>query len=57
MRAKNSNITIERFLKDETYRLKNVNEDIGEDLRADITDRTKRLQRKRMLRLLRMRQT
>lgn len=44
MRAKNSNITIERFLKDETYRLKNVNEDIGEDLRADITDRTKRLQ-------------
>lgn len=44
MRAKNSNITIERFLKDETYRLRTVNDDIGEDLRTDITKRTKELQ-------------
>ena len=45
MRAKNSNITIERFLKDETYRLRTINDDIGEDLRKDITDRTKKLQK------------
>lgn len=44
MRAKNSNITIERFLKDETYHLKTINDDIGKDLRTDITDRTKELQ-------------
>lgn len=44
MRAKNSNITIERFLKDEAYRLRTINDDIGEDLRKDITDRTKELQ-------------
>lgn len=44
MRAKNSNITIERFLKDETYRLRTINDDIGEDLRTDITGRTRELQ-------------
>lgn len=44
MRAKNSNITIERFLKDETYRLRAINDDIGEDLRIDITKRIKVLQ-------------
>jgi hypothetical protein len=44
MRAKNSNITIERFLKDETYRLRTINDDIGKDLRTDITEKTKALQ-------------
>ena len=44
MRAKNSNITIERFLKDETYRLGTINDDIGKDLRTDITEKTKALQ-------------
>ena len=44
MRAKNSNITIERFLKEETYRLRTINDEIGEDLRTDITDKTKELQ-------------
>lgn len=44
MRAKNSNITIEKFLKDETYRLRTINDDIGEDLRTDITDRIEGLQ-------------
>lgn len=45
MRAKNSNITIERFLKDETNHLRTINDDIGEDLRMDLADRTKKLQR------------
>lgn len=45
MRAKNSNITIERFLKDEANRLRTINDDIGEDLRTDITDRTRELQK------------
>lgn len=44
MRAKNSNITIERFLKDETYRLRTINDIIGEDLKAAITDKAKELQ-------------
>lgn len=44
MRAKNSNITIERFLKEEAYRLRTINDEIGEDLRTDITDKTKELQ-------------
>lgn len=43
MRGKNSNITIERFLKDETYRLKTINDVIGEDLRVEITSKTKKL--------------
>lgn len=44
MRAKNSNITIERFLKEETNRLRTINDAIGKALREDITDRTKELQ-------------
>ena len=45
MRAKNSNIVIERFLKDESYRLRIINDDIGEDLRTDIVGKTKELQK------------
>lgn len=45
MRAKNSNITIERFLKDETYRLRTINDVIGEDLRTDIISKVKELQK------------
>ena len=45
MRAKNSNIMIERFLKDESYRLRTINDDIGEDLRTDIVGKTKELQK------------
>lgn len=44
MRAKNSNITIERFLNDEIYRLRSVNDAIGEYLRNDLTEEIKNLQ-------------
>lgn len=44
MRSKNSNITIERFLKDEAYRLRTINDNIGADLRKDMIDRIKELQ-------------
>lgn len=44
MRAKNSNITIERFLNDEIYRLRSVNDAIGEYLRNDLTEEIKKLQ-------------
>lgn len=45
MRAKNSNITIERFLNDEIYRLRSVNDAIGEYLRNDLTEEIKNLQK------------
>lgn len=45
MRAKNSNITIERFLNDEIYRLRSVNDAIGEYLRNDLTEEIKKLQK------------
>lgn len=45
MRAKNSNITIEQFLKEETYRLRTINDEIGDNLRMDLIDRTEELQK------------
>ena len=43
MRAKNSNMTIEKFLIDEASKLSKVNDEIGEKLRTDVVEKTKNL--------------
>ena len=45
MRAKNSNITIEKFLTEEAYNLSRVNDEIGEKLRSKVVNKTAALER------------